>query len=221
MGSLPSTIERAIALISIYPTKSRRVIYGVVPVIIFPHENLNTHCTLYMVVANGFAYNLANVFDKNRESGQQTNDVYGQTELMFMGIFSIISALLGLSKLQMTPMCKENLSLFTSYICPPSGGKNQCFSFGCKQPVTLVEEKQGKCLWLDKFTEAGLRQHLIQNDGITLTMNKEMEDTLQNIQIERECGTLCLLFNRDSLYTNNGSHSSRQTIEQTSVSIGK
>ena len=141
-------------------------------------------------------------------------------ELMFMSILPTISALLGLSKLQMTPTYKENLSLFTLCICPPSGGKNQCFSFGCKQPVTSVEENQGKCLLLDKFTEAGLRQHLMQNDGVALIMNEEMEDTLRNIQTERECGTLCRLFDGDSLYTNNGSHGSRQTIEHTSVSIG-
>ena len=122
----------------------------------------------------------------------------------------------------MTPTYKENLRLFTLCICPPYGGKNQCFSFECKQPVTSFEEKQGKCLLLDKFTEAGLRQQLMQNDGIALIMNKEMEDTLRNIQIERECGTLCQLFDGDSMYmyTNNGSHSSRQTIEQTSVCIG-
>lgn len=77
-------------------------------------------------------------------------------ELMFMSILPSISALLGLSKLQMTPTYKENLSLFTLCICPPSGGKNQCFSSGCKQPVTTVEEKHGKCLLLNKFTEAGL-----------------------------------------------------------------
>ena len=141
-------------------------------------------------------------------------------ELMFMSILPTISALLGLSKLQMTPMNKENLSLFTLCICPPSGGKNRCFSFGCKQPVTSVEENQGKCLLLDKFTEAGLWQHLMQNDGVALIMNKEMEDTLRNIQTERECGRLSWLFDRDSLYTNNGSHGSRQTIEHTSVSIG-
>lgn len=141
-------------------------------------------------------------------------------ELMFMSILPSISALLGLSKLQMTPTYKENLSLFTLCICPPSGGKNQCFSSGCKQPVTTVEEKHGKCLLLDKFTEAGLRQHLMQNDGVALIMNEEMEDTLRHIQSERECGTLCRLFDGDSVYTNNGSQGSRQTIEQTSVSIG-
>lgn len=141
-------------------------------------------------------------------------------EVMFMAILPSISAFLGLSKLQMTPLYKENLSLFTLCICPPSGGKNQCSSFGCRQPVTSVEENQGKRLLLDKFTEGGLWLHLMQNNGIALIMNEEMEDTLRNIQTERECGTLCRLFDGDSLYTNNGSHGSRQTIEQTSVSIG-
>lgn len=73
---------------------------------------------------------------------------------------------------------------------------------------------------MDKFTEAGLGQHLMQKDGVALIMNEEMEDTLRNIQTERECGTLCRLFDGDSLYTNNVSLGSRQTIEQTSVSIG-
>ena len=96
-----------------------------------------------------------------------------------MSILPTISALLGLSTLQMTPTYKENLSLFTICICPPSGGKNQCFSFGCKQPITSVEENQGKCLLLDKFTEAEFRQHLMQNDGVALIMNEEMEDTIE------------------------------------------
>jgi len=33
---------------------------------------------------------------------------------------------------------------------------------------------------LDKFTEAVLRQHLMQNDGVALIMNEEMEDTFSD-----------------------------------------
>jgi lipoprotein signal peptidase len=46
-----------------------------------------------------------------------------------------------------------------------------------------VENMHGKCLLLDKFTEVGLRQHLVQNDGVALIMNEEMEDTLRCIQV--------------------------------------
>ena len=62
-------------------------------------------------------------------------------ELMFLSILPTVSSLLGLCKLQMTTIYSENLALFTLDICPPTGGKNQCFSFGCKQPVSYVESK--------------------------------------------------------------------------------
>ena len=141
-------------------------------------------------------------------------------ELMFMSILPTVSSLLGLCKLQMTTTYSENLALFTLAICPPSGGKNQCFSFGCKQPVSYVESKSAACLLLDKFTEVGLRQHLLQNGGVGLLMNEEMEDTLRHIHLERECGTLCRLFDGDSIYINTGSSNSRQEIERSSLAIG-
>ena len=97
--------------------------------------------------------------------------------------------------------------------------KNQCFSFGCKQPVFFVEIKSGTCLLLDKFTEVGLRQHLLQNSGVGLLMNEQMEGTLHHIHSEIECGTLCRLFDGDSLYVNTGSSNSRQEIELPSLAI--
>ena len=51
-------------------------------------------------------------------------------------------------------------------------------------------------------------------------MNEEMEDTLRHIHLERECGTLCRLFDGDSIYINTGSSNSRQEIEQSSLAIG-
>lgn len=137
-----------------------------------------------------------------------------------MSILPAASSLLGLCKLRMTSTYSENLGLCTPRICPPSGGKNQCFSFGCKQSVSFVEIKRGTCLLLDKFSEAGLCQHLIQNHGIGLLMNEEMEDTLRHIHSERECGAHCRLFNGDSVYINSGSSSSRQEIERSSLVIG-
>ncbi|KAK3733697.1 hypothetical protein QZH41_002074 [Actinostola sp. cb2023] len=114
---------------------------------------------------------------------------HGTTKhLMFMSILPTVSSLLGLSKLEATSTYKENLSLFTLCISPPSGGKNQCFAFGCKQPIAAVEKNAAKCILLDKFTEVGLRQHLIQNDGIALIINEEMEDTMRQINSDREGG---------------------------------
>lgn len=110
-------------------------------------------------------------------------------ELMFMSILPTVSSLLGFSKLQTTSTYSESLAL--ACVCLPSGGKHQCFSFGCKQPMTSVENTYGKCLLLDKFTEVGLRQHLMQNDGVALIMNEEMEDTLQYIQSERKSVATC------------------------------
>lgn len=141
-------------------------------------------------------------------------------ELTLMSILPAASSLHGLSKLQMIPTYSENLGLFTLAICPPSGGKNQCFSFGCKQPISFVEIKSGMCLLLDKFSEVGLRQHLMQNSGVGLLMNEDMEDTLRHIHSERECSTLCRLFDGDSLYINSESSSSRQEIDRSSLAIG-
>ena len=87
-------------------------------------------------------------------------------ELMFMSILPATSSLLGLCKLKMTSTYSENLGLFTLGICPPSGGKNQCFSFGCKQPVSFVEIKSGTCLLLDKFTDVGLRRAVRHVDRV-------------------------------------------------------
>ena len=153
---------------------------------------------------------------------EKFSKAHGTTkELMFMSILPAVSSLLGqLSKLQMTSTYRENLGLFTLGICSPSGGKNQCFSFGCKQPISFVEMKSRTCLLLDKFIEVGLRQHLLQNSGVGLLMNEEMEDTLRHIHSERECGTLCRLFDGDSLYINTGSSNSRQEIERSSLAIG-
>ena len=135
-------------------------------------------------------------------------------------ILPTVSSLLGLCKLQMTTIYSENLALFTLGICPPTGGKNQCFSFGCKQPVSYVESKSAAWLLLDKFAEVGLRQHLLQNGGVGLLMNEETDDTLRHIHLERECGTLCRLFDGDSIYINTGSSNSRQEIERSSPAIG-
>ncbi|KAJ7386186.1 hypothetical protein OS493_010579 [Desmophyllum pertusum] len=92
--------------------------------------------------------------------------------------------------------------------------------------------------WLEKFSKAqGATKELMFMSilpavssllGLTspaeqwcwLLMNEEMEDTLRHIHSERECGTLCRLFDGDSLYINTGSGNSRQEIERSSLSIG-
>ncbi len=102
-----------------------------------------------------------------------------------MSILPAASSLLGLCKLKMASTYSENLGLFTLGIWLPSGEKNQRFSFGCKQPVSFVEIKLGTCLLLDKFTEVGLCQHLIQIRGVGLLMKEEMKDILRHIHLGR------------------------------------
>ena len=63
-------------------------------------------------------------------------------ELMFFAVLQTVAALLGLSKIQLTSTYKENLSLFTLCLCPPSGGKNQCFSFGCKHRLQQSKSRK-------------------------------------------------------------------------------
>lgn len=167
----------------------------------FPWDNV---CPMYFT-------DWINMFSKAHGTSKQ---------LMFMSILPTISSLLGLSKVKATTTYQENLSLFSLCVSPPSGGKNQCFAFGCKGPVAEVEKHSKKCILLDKFTEVGLRQHLIQNEGVALIINEEMEDTMRQINSDREGGTLCRLFDGDSVYINTGINGARVAIEKTSVSIG-
>lgn len=108
-------------------------------------------------------------------------------ELMIMLILPTVSSLLGLCKLQMTTTYSENLDLFTLGICLPLGGKISASHLIVS--VLFAESKTAACL-LDKFTEVGLRKHLLQNGGEGLLMNEEMENTLRHIYLE-EFSTFC------------------------------
>lgn len=141
-------------------------------------------------------------------------------ELMFMSILPAVSSLLGLSNLQLTPTHGESLGLFMLAICPSSDEKTQCFSFGCRKPISFVERESDKCLLLEKFTQVGLQQHLFENNGVGLLMKGEMEDTLRDIHSEEECGTLCELFDGDSLHINGGRSNFKQEVRRSSLAIG-
>ena len=115
-------------------------------------------------------------------------------ELMFMSVLPAVSSLLG-SKSYLRPSeanpYKENLCFFSLCISPPNAGKSQAFKHGCKIPIQYVEKANQTCILLDKFTDAGMRQHLLSNNGLAAIIKDECYDTLKQIITEKQMGTLC------------------------------
>lgn len=141
-----------------------------------------------------------------------------------MSVLPAVSSLLG-SKSCLRPSeanpYKENICFFSLCISPPNAGKSQAFKHGCKIPIQYVEKANQACILLDKFTDAGIRQHLVSNNGLAAIIKDECYDTLKQIITEKQMGTLCRLFDGDSLLTTcGGSGSTRVSTESTSVSIG-
>ena len=144
--------------------------------------------------------------------------------MMFMAMLPIIASLLGsLSSVKpsLQDPYSENFSLFTLCISPPSSGKSQAFKYGAKIPLSHVEKaNEGACILLDKFTDAGLRQHLLKYEGLAAIIKDEMHDTLRAVIAEKEVGTLCRLYDEDTLTSNLGNNSLRVSTEQTSLALG-
>lgn len=100
-------------------------------------------------------------------------------------------------------------------------GQKPRFKYGAKIPILHVEKvNEGACILLDKFTDAGLRQHLLKFDGLAAIIKDEMFDTLRTVISEKEVGTLCRLYDGDSLTSNLGNNSQRVSTEETSLALG-
>lgn len=145
-------------------------------------------------------------------------------EMMFMAMLPSIASLMG-PRSSVSPSLQdpysENFSLFTLCISPPSSGKSQAFKHGAKILISHVEKvNEGACILLDKFTDAGLRQHLLKFDGLAAIIKDEMFDTLRTVISEKEVGTLCRLYDGDSLTSNLGNNSQRVSTEETSLALG-
>ena len=76
----------------------------------------------------------------------------------------------------------------------------------------LVKEKL--CILLDKFTESGLRQHLIQQQGVAAIVKDEMYEILGAIIVEREMGTLYRLYDGDSISVNTENSASESALRK-------
>ncbi|XP_068760234.1 uncharacterized protein [Montipora capricornis] len=142
-------------------------------------------------------------------------------EMMMMAVLPSIAALLGhrsFVKPSASEPYAENFSFFSLCISPPSSGKSQAFQFGVKKPLMHVEQHNEKLCY--KFTESGLRQHLIQQKGVAAIVKDEMYETLQAVIVEREMGTLCRLYDGDSISVNTGNSASRISTQETCVSLG-
>ena len=70
-------------------------------------------------------------------------------------------------------------------------------------------------LSLDKFTKVGLRQHLMENDGAVVIVKNEMYQTICQILNEKEMGTLCRLYDGDSLFVTSGSSAKPVGVDKT------
>lgn len=102
----------------------------------------------------------------------------------------------------------RDFSLFTLGISPPLSGKSQAFKYGAKIPLSHVENvSEGACILLDKFTDTGLRQHLLKYGGLAVITKDKMYDSLWAIIGKKEVGTLCRLCDGDSLTSNLGNNS--------------
>lgn len=84
-----------------------------------------------------------------------------------------------------------------------------------------VEQHNEKlCILLEKFTESGLRQHLIQQKGVAAIVKDEMYETLRAVIEEREMGTLCHLYDGNSISVNTENSTLRISTQETCVSLG-
>ena len=141
-----------------------------------------------------------------------------------MAALPSVAALLGprsLLKLSANEPYAENFSFFSLCISPPSSGKSQELQFGVKKPLMHIEQqKERLCILLDKFTESGLGQHLIQQNGVAAIVKDEMYDTLRAVIGERDMGALCRLYDGDSISVNTGNSASRISTQETCVSLG-
>ena len=145
-------------------------------------------------------------------------------EMMKMAVLPSVAALLG-PRSSVKPSANEpyaeNFSFFSLCILPPSSGKSQAFQFGAQKPLTHVEQQNDKlCILLDKFTESGLRQHLIRQKGVAAIVKDEMYETLRAVIGEQKMETLCRLYDGDSISVNSGNSASRISTQETCVSLG-
>ena len=95
---------------------------------------------------------------------------------------------------------QEGVSCFVLCLAPPDAAKSPANNHGGKFPVAFVERENNVTLSLDKFTEVGLRQHLIDNNRTAVIVKDEMYQTIRQILIGKEMGTLCRLYMTAILY---------------------
>lgn len=108
---------------------------------------------------------------------QEFSVAHNVVKEMMMAVLQSITALLGprsFVKSSASEPYAENFSFFSLCISPPSSGKSQAFQFGVKKPLMHVEQHNQKlCMLLDKFTESGLRQHLIQQKDVAVIVKDD------------------------------------------------
>ena len=142
-------------------------------------------------------------------------------DIMFLAMIPRISGLLGARTcLKLSEGHRESLGSFTLCLAPPDAAKSPANNHGGKIPMSFVEHENNVRLTIDKFTEVGLRQHLIDNNGTAIIVKDEMYPTLKQILNEKEMGTLCRLYDGDSLFVTTGSNSSTTGVEKTTIALG-
>ena len=142
-------------------------------------------------------------------------------ELMFFSILPRIAGLLGAkTRMKLSEGHQEGVGCFVLCLAPPDAAKSPANNHGGKFPVAFIERENDVTLSLDKFTEVGLRQHLIDNNGMAVIVKDEMYQTIRQILTEKEMGTLCRLYDGDSLFVTTGSNAKPIGVDKTSVALG-
>lgn len=142
-------------------------------------------------------------------------------DIMYMAILPRIAGLLGSQTcLKLSEGHRESMGCFILCLAPPDAAKSPANNHGGKIPMSYVERENNIRLSLDKFTEVGLRQHLIDNNGTAVIVKDEMYQTLRQILSEKEMGTLCRLYDGDSLFVTTGANAKPVGVDKTSIALG-
>ena len=105
-------------------------------------------------------------------------------------------------------------------MAPPDAAESPANNHGGKFPVAFVMRENDVTRSLDKFTEVGLWQHLIDNNGTAVIVKDEMYQTIRQILTKKEMGTLCRLYDGDSLFVTTESNAKPIGVDKTSVALG-
>jgi hypothetical protein len=143
-------------------------------------------------------------------------------EIMMMAIIPTVAGLLGSrSSLKLTNTYKEKINIMAICVAPPCSGKSAATNHAGKIPLLNVEKYNKVRLLVDNFTNAGLTEQIVLNDGIAICIKDELYSDLKHIISEKSMGYLCRWYDGDSFYTTKGHNSAERIgVEETGLCLG-